>query len=258
MPAAAEWQASARTILHFPCTLHTSEPSMPPHRTPESSADADTPVTGELVRRYRKLLGLQQSEFAERWGLTQGALSQIESGRLGISHERASLLSTTFSGTKGELAFKRFLGQFSVERRGSLPLVGHPSATFSTLTVWRWDEDLDLATDPIGLEQAGLITLRLQPGARALALEVPIDGAAETLVFSPVEFVDLRSGDLVLHQTAGERTGPSVIATVEHRGQTSSRRTRFRPILPKGKPREVRPSDLTGLLRCVYRARYVS
>lgn len=215
------------------------------------------PITGDIVRRYRRLLGLQQSEFAERWGLTQGAQSQIESGRLAISEERAAVLSTTFSGTGGELPFTRYLRQFSRERRDSLPLIGHPSATYTTLTVWRWRDDLDLAADPIGLEQAGLVTIRLQPGVRALALEVQIKDGLETLVFTPVEFIDLRAGDLVLFQPAADDLPTAAIAAVEQTGQTSSRRTRFRPILPKSKPREVRPSDLTGLLRCIYRGRYL-
>lgn len=217
----------------------------------------DIPITGEIIRRYRKLLGLQQSEFAQRWGLTQGALSQIESGRLGISQERSALLSTTFSGTRAELPFKRFLSQFSAERRKALPLVGHPSATYTTLTVWSWREDLDLAADPIGLEHAGLVTIRLQPRVRALALEVPIKDGLETLVFAYTEYVDLRAGDVVLYQPASDEPVAAAIATVEQSGQTSSRRTRFRPVSPKSKPREVRPADLAGLLRCIYRGRYI-
>lgn len=228
---------------------------------PPAFATNPVPITGELIRRYRRLLGLQQTEFAERWGLTQGALSQIEGGLLGISEERAGLLAKTFTGKGGELPFSRFAQQFTRERKESLPLIGHPAASFTTLVVWRWSDAMDLAAEPVGIEPAGLVTLRLDQGERALAVEALLetDDRPETLVFVPAPFAGIQSGDLVLYQRAVDGPSTAVIASAEHSGQTSSRRTRFRSILPRERrPREVRPEDLTALLRCVYRARYTA
>lgn len=229
---------------------------------PHTNAAADSVlITGELVRRYRKLIGLQQSEFANRWGLSQGALSQIEGGRLAISEDRATLLAKAFAGKGGEVPFPQFAQQFSRERRQSLPLVGHPTASYATLVAWRWSEDIDLAAEPVGLAPAGLVTLRLEQGVRALAFDAPLepDERHETLVFVPTPFAEIASGDLVLYQRAGNGPSAAVIASVEHTGITSSRRTRLHSMLPREKRgREVRAEDVAALLRCVYRARYTA
>jgi transcriptional regulator with XRE-family HTH domain len=218
-------------------------------------------ITGEVVRRYRRLLGLQQTEFAARWGLTQSALSQIEGGRLGISDERAELLAKAFAGIGDEMPFSRFAQQFTRERKASLPLVGHPAASYTTLVVWRWTDGIDLAAEPVGLQPAGLVTLRIDAGARAFAVEAPVaaEERHETLVFVPVPFSEIESDDLILYQRSSHGPATAAIASVEHIGQTSSRRTRFQPILPlEKKAREVRPQELTALLRCVYRAQYTA
>ena len=166
----------------------------PHHQSPASSPSPPV-VTGEVIRRYRRLIGLSQEEFSRRWGLTQGALSQIESGRLAVSEGRAAELLAQFKGHAGEVPARRFLEQFSKDRRQSLPLLGHASATHTTLTVWRWRDDFDLAAEPIGLESAGLVTLTLPSGARAVALQLPDPDphrSGEILVFIPVEYERLR------------------------------------------------------------------
>jgi len=43
--------------------------------------------SGTKLRNYRKALKLNQTQFANKMGITQSALSLIESGRISLSQE---------------------------------------------------------------------------------------------------------------------------------------------------------------------------
>ncbi len=53
--------------------------------------------TGERVRSLRKQLGLSQVEFANRIGMTQGYVTNIERGTRDVNDRLIKLMSETFS-----------------------------------------------------------------------------------------------------------------------------------------------------------------
>ena len=51
----------------------------------------------ERLRELRKLLGLSQSEFADKLGMKQGSLSDIERGKVGLSNSNVVLICNLFN-----------------------------------------------------------------------------------------------------------------------------------------------------------------
>lgn len=63
-----------------------------------------TPWLGAAIRRMREERGLGQRELACRAGISQGALSKIESGRLGVTWPRLARLCAVLDKMPSEVA----------------------------------------------------------------------------------------------------------------------------------------------------------
>ena len=105
-------------------------------------------VTGSHLRQYRKLLGLNQTEFARRLGLSQATISQIEAGRIALSNAHLQKLADKFSSARLSPPFPEFKRDVEKGSADCQAALLDPRGRFVTLTVWQWDAAFDLARIP--------------------------------------------------------------------------------------------------------------
>lgn len=216
-------------------------------------------LTGLDLRRYRKATGRTQAEFAERMGLAQATLSQIEIGRIRFSDEHLQRARSAFIGPEFSPTFADF--EKRVES-GGLGAVPTPDSLHVTIPVWTYDETFDLARRPAPGDAVDLVTVR--SGAQpVLALRMDRGSeewtTGETFVFARCGANDVSNGDLCLLQVRGQR-GRSAHTTLARarvlqaaRGKTYQ----FEPIQPAG-PMLAADESVQAVLRAVYRGRYLS
>jgi transcriptional regulator with XRE-family HTH domain len=210
-------------------------------------------LNGRVIRAYRMAVALNQSEFADRVGITQGALSLWESGKTAISASSADRLWRVFDAPPWTPTLSAFIEKQAAAQRPTASLPVHDSGSYQTLLVWRWTPDLDLGDDPSSFEVRGIVTVRMEPGIEALALELPPQQRyqrGEIAVFRPKTGRDFTPGGLYLIQKVG--AGRVVIA--EH-GGTAKRRGRLRARWPAAGDLTVTEDDV--VLGCTFRGRYV-
>lgn len=177
-------------------------------------------MTGADIRRYRRAIGWKQTQFAAKIGLSQGALSMLEAGRIGVSEDHIAQLKKLFDGANLKPRFSDFLSQVQLERAQEQAAVSSPGGRYLTLTAWLWQEGLDLGK-PMPRDQAGgLVTVETH-GFEAIAFRMTTSTSAwqkgEIIVFERCEQREIRNGELCLvHlKPPRSRTPRTLIATAK-------------------------------------------
>jgi hypothetical protein len=128
--------------------------------------------------------------------------------------------------------------------------------------VWRWQEGFDLARTLTPDQAAGVITIEAT-GAPAIAFAMPRKSphwtAGEVLVFERSRVEDVRDGELCLVQARAPRgDGTRTHIAVAHLAPAKrGRALNFEPVSPPGPIFAADAERLIGLLRAVFRGRYL-
>ena len=177
-------------------------------------------VTGPQIRRYRKVLGMNQVQFARRIGVSQSALSQLESGRIALSDQQLKLMQKEFVAPTFQPSFGEFLLQIEGDHEPDnrqTSIIG-TSGRYETLTVWKWEDGFDLDHVPPAELAVGLVTIPMTDKA-SIAFEMTRDTGhwvkEEVLVFLECQEKDLLESDVCLVQYRRGRHARTSLALVE-------------------------------------------
>lgn len=218
-------------------------------------------VTGADIRRYRKLVGLNQIEFSKRLGIAQPTLSQMEGGWTAVTAEYIEMLIERFDEPTFQPPFREYLAKIEADATDLQVALEKPESRVSLLTVWEWEEGCDIARRPEPSKAVDVVAAR--PGAQpAIAFRLPKKTdhweAGEIFVFERTTRDEVEDGEICLLQVRLGRTRGTAawiaVATV-----TSVRRGRtlqFKPVEPAGPVFEADDSVL-AVLRAVYRGRHL-
>lgn len=196
-------------------------------------------VFGADIRRYRQTIGLNQRAFAERLGIAQPTLSQIEAGRISVSDEYLARLTQRFAEPEFRTSFSAFLKHLRQERAGTQAALTAPHGRYLTLAVWRWQEGFDLSQVPAPEQAVNLVTVRATEKP-LIAFEMPKEherwNKDEILIFERIEMEDLQDGDLCLVQVrrSRARSTQTAIALARLLRATKGHTLHFEPISPAG------------------------
>lgn len=212
------------------------------------------PITGPVLRQYRRALGIKQSELGEALGVSQAAISLAESGRLPLSDALRETLADRYDHPSVSPRLGEFLAQ--LEREAPPRLAQQASMT---LPVYTWSPSFDPQDEPRD-PPVDLVTLRSSSSAIAVAMPTSTEEwkAGEILVFALCEPADCKPGDLVLLQpTKRPRNAASMVAAVERLKGRSSAHRRLMPVQPNGPAVPADAESVVFVARCVYRAQYL-
>ncbi len=219
-------------------------------------------LPGSDLRKYRKKLGLSQHQVARLLGVSQASLSMIESGKFAISSGLHAKIEKVFNKAPYSPKYSSFCRKVEAERQSQQSLVGHPEVTFQILPVWEWEDGFDLSAAPSSIQPSGLVATRVTAEG-AIAFQMPGGSAwwveGEILVFAKSDLDRCRTGDLCLVQIRPPRARSARTSLVVVRFGDSGRsgRLELEPTDRSQPSYSPDPDQLEGLLRCVYRARYM-
>jgi len=195
-------------------------------------------ITGADIRRYRNELGLKQVEFVKKLDVTQAALSLIEKGKTAVSAEHVEKLRRNFTAPDYEPSFVDF--EKRLEQGRDKVLAGKVARRdHLTLTVWRWEEGLDLTAGFRADQAADLITIR-KPTGRVLAFLMTKKSEYwaddEIVVFEEAVHTDLKNRDLCLvyRRTPRSKDDQSLIAVAHVLPAGRGTRIQYQPVSPVG------------------------
>ncbi len=218
-------------------------------------------INGGEIRRYRKLIGWTQAAFAERFGISQAALSLIERGRIPVSEEHIARLTEGFDRPEVEVSFHAFMKDMGTEKASAQAALVSQPGRYLTLAVWKWEDGYDLSQKLTPDRSVGVITVRTSDN-QAIAFEMGKDTSAwrkgEILVFEVCRPEEIVGGELCLVQTRRQRSGATqtLIAVTRVTRPAQGRTLEFQPVTP---PAPAIASDkvaLLAILRLVFRGVY--
>jgi len=175
-------------------------------------------LKGNDVRQYRRLVGLNQIQFARRLGVTQSSLSRIEAGRIAVADEHVERLIRNFTGQEFKPSFADFQRQLEKEAERQQPALTIEAGRQFLLTVWRWEEGFDLSRIPNADLAVGTVAIPYTKNA-TIAFEMSRASEkwskGEIIVFEECPFEDIRPDDPCLVQYVKKRLPITTIAIAE-------------------------------------------
>jgi len=219
-------------------------------------------VTGADIRRYRKAISQTQIRFAERLGISQAALSMIEQGRTAISDEHLRRLTERFDAPEYRPAFREFLRKLEASRAESQAALDTPRSRYLTLTVWAWEEGIDLSRAMSPEQAVELMTIRT-PDEPAIAFAMPKKSQfwaeGEVFAFERCAREDVRDGDVCMVQVRPPRARATrtMIGVAHSAPAKRGRSVQIEPVSPPGPIFPVEDESVIGVFRAVYRGRYL-
>lgn len=218
-------------------------------------------LTGVDIRRYRKSIGHTQVAFAERMGVSQSALSLLESGRIAVSEDHVAELKERFRGRDVKRAFTEFLTSLKASRAAAGASLATSTGRYLTLTVWRWEDGFDLGGPPAPETAVNVVSIRVTDKP-SIAFQMPRASPHwskdEILVFEECGPNELKDGDVCLvgAVTARSRRLQTTLG-VAHLGKARRGAPKIQPLAPKGAPVAANAESIRTLLRVSFRARAV-
>ncbi len=219
-------------------------------------------MSGLDIRRYRKRIGWNQTRFAERLGVSQSALSLIESGRVAVSEDHITKLRQAFAGSQTRPAFRDFLRDLDRGRAEGQAALTTSRGRYLMLPVWRWESGFDLSSALAPEHAVDMVTVRATKDptiafAMTKASEHWTQG--EILVFERCRRTDLEDGDVCLLQVRLPRAkrNKTTLAVAHVVPDKGGQTVQFEPISPAGPIFSTKDDALPALLRVVYRGRHL-
>jgi len=219
-----------------------------------SSKQQPRPITGAAVRAYRKLLAMNQADFAAAVGVSQGLISQWESGAVAVGQDSQRRMWEAFA-KHPQRPLGQFMEKFAAESRGRAPLASNPKGRSLSLLVYRWCEDFNLDAEPAQCDVVGMLSLNLDTIAEAIALEMPAVRNKRGDVVAFVRDGDgapQETGQWLVQQRKGDGAGQVLVIEMK-RGGSSPPRSKV--ILPSGATYD--PSAVEAAFRAVFEGRYL-
>jgi transcriptional regulator with XRE-family HTH domain len=218
-------------------------------------------LNGADIRRYRKTIRLTQVEFAERMGVSQSALSLLESGRIAVSEDHVGQLRQQFGGREFKPSFPKFLEDLEVSRKAAQAALTTATGRYLTLTVWRWEDGFDLSHPPGPECAVNVVTVRATD-LPTIAFQMPRASTHwaknEILVFEECQPDELADGDICLLQVATSRSRvPRTTIGLAQLGATSNSPSTITPLKGRGSVMRADSESVRALLRVSFRAREV-
>lgn len=216
------------------------------------------PMIGADLRRFRRAIGWNQIEFAEVLGVTQSALSQMESGRYGLSEHHLDTLKAQFNNPDITPTFNEYCKQLEDRRSAALGAVEAPHTRFTVLVVWDWEEGFDLST-PLPRDQSvGLIAIDASDRpAIAIRLKSRTQwwNKNEILAFELCSLDEPRNESICLLQLQSQRGKSSKTMIAISRPTTDRRgpRHRFLPVSPSGSLFAPEPENVLAVMKATFR-----
>ncbi len=212
------------------------------------------PITGAAVRAYRKLLAMNQADFAAAVGVSQGLISQWEKGMVEVGSDSQTRMWSAFA-KHPQHPLSPFMEKFAAESRGRAPLASNPIGRSISLLVYKWGEGFTLDAEPRHCEVVGMVTLNLDAMAEAIALEMPAarDKRGDIVAFvREGDGAPQEPGQWLVQQRRGGGAGQVLVIEVK-RGGSSPPRSKV--ILPSGATYD--PSAVEAAFRGVFEGRYL-
>lgn len=216
---------------------------------------------GADIKRYRKSVGLTQVEFAKRMGVSQSALSLLESGRIAVSDDHVAELTDRFRGRSLKQTFTEFLSALKATQAAAGASLATSTGHYLTLTVWRWEDGFDLGGPPAPEMAVNVVTIRATDKP-TIAFQMPRASPHwaqdEILVFEECRPGDLKHGDLCLiHTVRGQARAPRTTIGVAQLGDSRGQGAKIIPLKGKGSALTAKADSIRSLLRVSFRARAV-
>lgn len=218
-------------------------------------------LRGRDVRHYRKLIGLNQEEFARRLGMRQPALSLLETGRLAVTDEHRDKLLKVFDRPEWKPRFGEYLKKIETEESQPQPALTAPLARYATLPCWR-SEEYDLGRAPQPDQIAGLVTVRAseRPVVALQMSKASKDWVKnDVLVFQQDETGTVEDDELcLLHvQLSKDVAAQTMIATARRTRTERGKILAFKPVEPSGDLFVASDDVVLTCFRLLFRGRYV-
>ncbi len=214
-------------------------------------------IHGADIRRYRKLLGMNQIAFARHLGVAQPTLSHVEGGRTAVSQEHVELLLAKFDGPAFKPTFRQFLDAVEAEAAGEQAALIPPQSRHSLVPVWEWEDGFDLSRQPEPGRAVDMLTLHgSDRPAIAFRMTRKSDwwDAGDMFIFEPTVREHVKDGDVCLLQhRIGRSRGTKTVIAVAHLAKRG-RMLQFEPIAPPG-PVFTADDAVSAILRAVFRGR---
>lgn len=219
-----------------------------------TSKQQPRPITGAAVRAYRRLLAMNQADFAAAVGVSQGLISQWETGMVEVGSDSQTRMWSAFA-KHPQHPLRPFMDKFAAESRGRTPLASNPIGRSISLLVYKWREDFSLDAEPNQCDVVGMVTLNLDAMAEAIALEMPAarDKRGDVVAFARAgDAAPEEPGQWLVQQRRGAGAGQVLVIEVK-RGGSSPPRSKV--ILPSGATYD--PSAVEAAFRAFFEGRYV-
>lgn len=218
-------------------------------------------LNGADIRRYRKSIELTQVDFAKRMGVSQSALSLLESGRIAVSDDHVAELTDRFRGRGLKQMFTEFLLALKATQAAAGASLATSTGHYLTLTVWRWEDGFDLGGPPAPEMAVNVVTMRAADKP-TIAFQMPRASPHwaedEILVFEECAPSELKDGDVCLFGTVTARSRRlRTTLGVAHLGNAQRTAPQIQPLTRRGAPVAANAKFIRTLLRVSFRARAV-
>jgi len=216
-------------------------------------------LTSADVKRYRESIGLTQIEFAKRIGVSQSALSLMESGRIAVSDRHVERLREQFLGRGHEQPFTEFLSAVEAERKASGPALTALIGRYLTLTVWRWEDGFDLSRPPAPDQAVSVVTIQ-STDRQAIAFQMSRESkywaGHELLVLAECRPTEVKDRDVCLIQFKPPRTRAlKTVLAIAHVASPRGSSPQLTPIAPRCPTLWANDEAIRVLMRTVFRGR---
>ncbi len=217
-------------------------------------------LIGSDIRTYRRRIGLTQIEFAPLIGLTQSALSLLESGRVAISTQHLNKLRKEFVGKKTSPTFAEFEAELSKAGRATQHMLAADLNQFATLTVYPWLDAIDLSEQLRHSPPVSVVSVSNRQN-RLIAFKMPREtkywATGEIIAFEECSVGDIKDADVCLVVTTGPKPGHTRTVVAAARVTSGRGPTKFAPIRTRETPIPADDKSILTIMRNCYRAREV-
>jgi transcriptional regulator with XRE-family HTH domain len=201
-------------------------------------------------------------DFARQVGVSQGMLSQLESGQINLSHDHIKKLENAFRGPKYDLSFIDFEKEAEQEYVERLSELTARQEQYVALRAWRWSGSFDIDAVPPSDGEAALVMVR-SSGRPLAAVQLNRRSAhweaGEILVFEHCQPDEVEEDDICLVKAKPPRAhrAKTMIALAHKTPAKRGPVLQFEPLSPASAVFTATDGTVSALLHAIFRCRYL-